>query len=100
MTSAAIRREPVSLTQLRVILAGRVLHPPSERVRTPGGNPRGCPASACSAPLQRVCDPPPERTGGTAARHWGVPEDAPARLTCSARGCRATAVWGLRWNNP
>jgi len=22
------------------------------------------------------------------------------RLTCSARGCRATAVWGLRWNNP
>ena len=21
-------------------------------------------------------------------------------LTCSARGCRAQAVWGLRWNNP
>lgn len=21
-------------------------------------------------------------------------------LTCSARGCRAPAVWGLRWNNP
>jgi hypothetical protein len=25
---------------------------------------------------------------------------APASLTCSARGCRATAVWALRWNNP
>lgn len=21
-------------------------------------------------------------------------------LTCSARGCSAAAVWGLRWNNP
>jgi hypothetical protein len=21
-------------------------------------------------------------------------------LTCSARGCRAPAEWGLRWNNP
>lgn len=21
-------------------------------------------------------------------------------VVCSARGCRATAVWGLRWNNP
>jgi hypothetical protein len=21
-------------------------------------------------------------------------------LTCSARGCRASAVWALRWNNP
>lgn len=21
-------------------------------------------------------------------------------LTCSARGCRARATWGLRWNNP
>ncbi|WP_299036473.1 hypothetical protein [uncultured Pseudokineococcus sp.] len=24
---------------------------------------------------------------------------APA-LVCSARGCRAAAAWGLRWNNP
>jgi hypothetical protein len=24
----------------------------------------------------------------------------PARLTCSARSCRATAAWALRWNNP
>lgn len=23
-----------------------------------------------------------------------------ADLTCSARGCRAEAAWGLRWNNP
>ncbi len=22
------------------------------------------------------------------------------RLVCSARGCGARAVWGLRWNNP
>lgn len=21
-------------------------------------------------------------------------------LTCSARGCREAAAWGLRWNNP
>ena len=21
-------------------------------------------------------------------------------LTCSAKGCRAEAVWALRWNNP
>lgn len=26
------------------------------------------------------------------------PEDT--ALTCSARGCRADAVWALRWNNP
>ena len=24
----------------------------------------------------------------------------PAELVCSARGCRAAAAWGLRWNNP
>jgi hypothetical protein len=24
----------------------------------------------------------------------------PDRLLCSARGCRADAVWVLRWNNP
>ena len=26
--------------------------------------------------------------------------EAPVPLMCSARGCRATAVWALRWNNP
>ncbi len=26
--------------------------------------------------------------------------DAPDDLLCSAKGCRADAVWGLRWNNP
>jgi hypothetical protein len=25
---------------------------------------------------------------------------APPALVCSARGCRAPAVWALRWNNP
>lgn len=24
----------------------------------------------------------------------------PDGLTCSARGCGAPAVWGVRWNNP
>jgi hypothetical protein len=24
----------------------------------------------------------------------------PAGLMCSARGCRATGAWALRWNNP
>ncbi|MEJ5867838.1 hypothetical protein WDV85_08825 [Pseudokineococcus sp. 5B2Z-1] len=33
------------------------------------------------------------------------PPAAPGRgpagpLVCSARGCRAPAAWGLRWNNP
>jgi len=23
-----------------------------------------------------------------------------SELICSAKGCRAAAVWGLRWNNP
>jgi hypothetical protein len=96
MTSAPIRQRPISLTLVRVILVERVLHPPSERVRTPGGNPRGCPASACLAPFT----PDPGRGAEGAARDWGVLDHGPERLTCSARGCRATAVWGLRWNNP
>ncbi len=29
----------------------------------------------------------------------GAPADA-GRLVCSAKGCRATAQWALRWNNP
>ena len=29
----------------------------------------------------------------------GAP-DAADELICSARGCRAEATWGLRWNNP
>lgn len=28
------------------------------------------------------------------------PDDGPDEATCSARGCRAPAVWALRWNNP
>ncbi|QYJ05002.1 hypothetical protein KUV85_04765 [Nocardioides panacisoli] len=27
-------------------------------------------------------------------------EPGPAVDTCSAKGCRADAVWQLRWNNP
>ncbi len=26
--------------------------------------------------------------------------DVDEALECSARGCRARAAWGLRWNNP
>ena len=26
--------------------------------------------------------------------------DVTPELLCSARGCRAPAAWGLRWNNP
>jgi hypothetical protein len=29
-----------------------------------------------------------------------VLDEASDRLTCSARGCRAAAVWALQWNNP
>lgn len=30
-----------------------------------------------------------------------MPEDPTGEpLVCSARGCRAPAVWALRWNNP
>ncbi|SCE93021.1 hypothetical protein GA0074695_2234 [Micromonospora viridifaciens] len=28
------------------------------------------------------------------------PTPADEALICSARGCRAPAVWALRWNNP
>ena len=28
------------------------------------------------------------------------PGAAPEELICSAKGCRARAEWGLRWNNP
>ena len=26
--------------------------------------------------------------------------EGPEELQCSAKGCRAAAVWALRWNNP
>jgi hypothetical protein len=26
--------------------------------------------------------------------------DTGLALLCSARGCRANAIWGLKWNNP
>ncbi|MFE9690738.1 hypothetical protein [Micromonospora sp. NPDC005806] len=29
-----------------------------------------------------------------------TPTPADEALICSARGCRASAVWELRWNNP
>jgi hypothetical protein len=27
-------------------------------------------------------------------------DTGPTQRTCSARGCRAPALWELRWNNP
>ncbi|SCL15395.1 hypothetical protein GA0070616_0716 [Micromonospora nigra] len=29
-----------------------------------------------------------------------LPHPADDALVCSSRGCRAPAVWALRWNNP
>lgn len=29
-----------------------------------------------------------------------APGPGPDELLCSAKGCRAAAVWALRWNNP
>lgn len=29
-----------------------------------------------------------------------APDDAGEEMVCSAKGCRGTAVWALRWNNP
>ena len=39
---------------------------------------------------------------GPAMSHTDDASTAPTdeHLTCSARGCRAPAAWGLRWNNP
>ena len=31
---------------------------------------------------------------------FGPVPDAVDELVCSARGCHATASWGLLWNNP
>jgi hypothetical protein len=31
---------------------------------------------------------------------FGPAPDAVDELLCSARGCSATAAWGLLWNNP
>lgn len=47
--------------------------------RTPGGIPRGRPASAFWQTVPVTEEQPPQ---------------------CSARGCRAAAQWALRWNNP
>ncbi|MGC5166034.1 hypothetical protein [Luteimicrobium sp. DT211] len=34
------------------------------------------------------------------AEELGPRADAVGELVCSAKGCRATAGWGLLWNNP
>ncbi|SED67148.1 hypothetical protein SAMN05428939_5851 [Streptomyces sp. TLI_105] len=49
----------------------------------PGSSPRGCPASLL-LDNDRVINGP-------------VSEEKPI---CSAKGCRADAVWVLAWNNP
>ena len=48
----------------------------------PGGSPRGCPASPFS---------------GCWDTSTVAPDETPI---CSAKGCRAEAVWVLAWNNP
>jgi hypothetical protein len=59
----------------------------------PGGSPRGCPASPIShrfLPRNRFRD-----EAGTLANVQ--PDESPI---CSAKGCRAEAIWVLAWNNP
>jgi hypothetical protein len=58
----------------------RPASPVGTRKWTPGGIPRGRPASA----------------------FWQTDTvtDTPASPICSARGCRAPATWAIRWNNP
>lgn len=36
----------------------------------------------------------------TSTRRDAADRSVPPVLACSARGCRAAAGWGLRWNNP
>jgi hypothetical protein len=59
--------------------SARPASPVGVREWTPGGIPRGRPASA----------------------FWHTGDvTEPQVAGCSARGCRKPAVWALRWNNP
>jgi len=66
------------------ILSGRVT------VQTPGP---GAPRTGRMCQSGHVTDVPP-----TPAPTAGAPHDEEPQ--CSAKGCRAAAVWALRWNNP
>lgn len=43
-------------------------------------------------------------SAGTSQTNWrfklSCVSEAPPVVICSAKGCRAPAVWSLRWNNP
>jgi hypothetical protein len=64
----------------------RPASPVGTRTWTPGGIPRGRPASAFWQTAAVMLLP-------------GEPL-SPAETICSARGCRRPAAWGLLWNNP
>jgi hypothetical protein len=70
-------------------VVGGTIHP------SPGGFPRGRPAlnhfgvSAIDSGRSAAI------SGGSTAVSGGS-----AILLCSAKGCRAAAIWALRWNNP
>jgi hypothetical protein len=59
----------------------------------PGGSPRGCPASPLS---HRFLSKETVRRQGCDTADV-QPDESPI---CSAKGCRAEAVWVLAWNNP
>ena len=58
---------------------------------SPGGFPRGRPA------LYQTGPPGPVFSRGWTWQTRLVPSEP---VVCSAKGCRAPAVWALRWNNP
>lgn len=59
----------------------------------PGGSPRGRPASRFSPP------PRPVFARCENGRMSGEADENPPPI-CSAKGCRADAMWALAWNNP
>lgn len=83
------------MTLPRVIMAPDAFCIPRRSAfRTPGGFPPWPPGVR----LWRVAGP-------QVHTRWmdvlgGTSHEPPPDLVCSARGCRAAAVWALRWNNP
>ena len=87
-------------TPVRVAYFGSAPHPPSERRTDAGQLPpwllgvaflrRGCAAAPWPGTLRVEAVNFPDTSAESAS---GAP-------VCSAKGCRADAVWVLAWNNP
>ncbi len=92
----------------------RSASPVGTRARTPGGIPRGRPASPLSRTLldrtlldRTLLDPDlfiaartPSPGETTVVDVLGAGDRVLPGKACSARGCRAQAQWALLWNNP